>query len=153
MAEALVGVVQNVLIGPWFGGVYDLLLTDQRFLFIFVEKFSIRLKIEPRNPEGYEKESIEVLAARERSSSVLYSSVRTVQQKADNSAHWRELIIEYGSKDGSLRKLRLMLVPSDSDRMHMMSHSDRENKLAPVLMDEEVGLELLLSKAMPGISL
>lgn len=153
MAEALVGVVQNVLIGPWYGGVYDLLLTDRRFLFMFIERFSIKSKLEPRDPEGYRRESVDVLAARERSSQVLYSAVRTVQQRAENSAHWRELIIEYESRDGTLRKLKLMLPPVESQRMHVMAEKEHENKLTPVTTDDEVGLELLLSRAMPGISL
>jgi hypothetical protein len=137
LAEGLVGVVQDVLIGPWYGGVYDLLLTDQRFLLLFVEKFGMKTNFEPRSPESYEKESIDVLASRERSSSILYSAVKTVRQKGENE---------------TLRKLKLMLPPIGSERMHVMSEKDLEKKLAPIKMDEEVGLELLLSKAMPGMT-
>lgn len=152
MAEGLVGVVQDVLIGPWYGGVYDLLLTDQRFLLLFVEKFGMKTNFEPRSPESYEKESIDVLASRERSSSILYSAVKTVRQKGENETHWRGVMIEYESRDGTLRKLKLMLPPIGSERMHVMSEKDLEKKLAPIKMDEEVGLELLLSKAMPGMT-
>ncbi len=153
MAERLVGVIQNVLIGPWYGGVYDLLLTDQRFLLLFVEKFSMKSKFEQRDPGVYGKESVEVLSSRERSSSVLYSAVKTVQQKEEESTHSRVLIIDYISRDGTLRKLRLMLPPIETERMHLMEEKDRESNLTPMAVDEEVGIELLLSKAMPGIAL
>ena len=151
MAEGLVGVIQDVLIGPWYGGVYDLLLTDQRFLLLFIEKFGMKKSFEQRSPENYAKESVDVLASRERSSSILYSAVRAVQQKEENETHWRGLMIEYESRDGTLRKLKLMLPPIEFERIHVMSERDLEKKLTPVKMDAEVGLELLLSKAMPGM--
>jgi hypothetical protein len=151
LAEGLVGVVQDVLIGPWYGGVYDLLLTDQRFLLLFVEKFGMKTKLEPRSPESYAKESVDVLASRERSSSILYSAVKTVRQTEENEMHWRGMIIEYESRDGTLRKLKLMLPPIESERMHVVSEKDFEKRLTPVTMDQEVGLELILSKAMPGM--
>jgi len=152
LAEELVGVVQDVLIGPWYGGVYDLLLTDQRFLLLFVEKFGMKTKFEPRNPESYAKESVDVLASRERSSSILYSAVKAIQQKEESETHWRGLMIDYESRDGTLRRLKLMLPSIESERMHVMSEKNLEKRLTPVDMDEEVGLELLLSKAIPGMA-
>lgn len=116
MAEKKVAVVPDVPLGPWFGEIYDLVLTDRRFLLCFVEKFTTKVKpphTSGRSLEVYDKESIDVLASRDKSISIPYSIVQRIRMKKAlvEEPAWYYLIVHYEDSEGRKGKLKMMLLP------------------------------------------
>ena len=153
MAERLVAAIQDVLIGPWYGEVFDLLLTDQRFLIVFVSKFNMKYGSETRDLSRYAKESMQVLASGEKAISIRYEGVKEIRQKKGPEGGWHYLILTRTSDDGKAKRVKLMMLPQDIPRMYSVVRTESHERLAPLNMDYEEGIELLLKKAMPGIHL
>jgi len=114
MAEKKIAVVPDIPLGPWFGEIYDLMLTDRRFLLCFVGKFTTKTKplhASGRSLEVYDKESIDVLASRDKSISVPYSTVQRIQMKKAlvEKPAWYYLIVHYEDSEGKKGKLKMMI--------------------------------------------
>jgi len=114
MAEKKIAVVPDVPLGPWFGEIYDLVLTDRRFLLCFVEKFTTKTRPHyesGRNLETYDKESFDVLASRDKSISVPYSNVQRIQMKKAlvEKPAWYYLIVHHRDSEGKKSKLKIMI--------------------------------------------
>jgi hypothetical protein len=114
MAEKKIAVVPDVPLGPWFGEIYDLVLTDRRFLLCFVGKFTTLTKplhASGRSLEAYDKESIDVLASRDKSISIPYSTVQRIRMKKAlvEQPAWYYLIVHYEDSDGKKGKLKIMI--------------------------------------------
>ncbi len=114
MAEKKIAVVPDVPLGPWFGEIYDLVLTDRRFLLCFIGKFTTKTKplhASGRSLEVYDRESIDVLASRDKSISILYSTVQRIQMKKAlvEQPAWYYLIVHHEDSEGKKGKLKMML--------------------------------------------
>jgi hypothetical protein len=114
MAEKKFAVIPDVPLGPWFGEIYDIVLTDQRFLLCFVEKFTSKTKhphSSGRSLEAYDKDSIDVLASRDKSISIPYSSVQRIRMKKAlvEQPAWYYLIVHHEDTEGKKGKLKMMI--------------------------------------------
>jgi sporulation protein YlmC with PRC-barrel domain len=114
MVEKKIAVVPDVPLGPWFGEIYDLVLTDRRFLLCFVEKFTTKTKpphASGRSLEAYDKESIDVLASRDKSISIPYSNVQRIRMKKAlvEQPAWYYLIVHHEDSEGKKGKLKMII--------------------------------------------
>ncbi|MEM3049904.1 MAG: hypothetical protein QXT42_04185 [Thermoplasmata archaeon] len=153
MAEKLVGVIQDVLLGPWYGEVYDLLSTDRRFLLLYLQKLKTSYTLEARDLSRLTRESIDVLASSTRSISIEYADVRSIRQREGPIDGSHYLILRYQTDEGKLRKVKLLLLPQKVPTIHLAGRKDGETKLVPVERGYDEGIDLLLSRAIPGISI
>ncbi len=112
MAEKHVSLISKALLAPWFGEVYDIILTDRRFLFVFVEKFGLSNKLDEKpNEDKYVNDDLDSLTAREGSITIPYSSVQRIRMKGvhKNEGGLHYLYLEYNNPDGKKKKLKVLL--------------------------------------------
>ena len=112
MAEKQVGLIAGTLLGPWFGEVYDIILTDRRFVFVFVEKFGLKTRFDENPNEGkYANDSLDSLAAREGTITIPYTSVRHIRMKGvhKNEGGMHYLYLEHTGPDEKKKKLKILL--------------------------------------------
>ncbi len=125
MAETQIGLVRNVLISPWYGALYDILLTDQRLVFVFVEKLTRKTKAffeQPSRWPAYDKVDLKAASAGKGNFSIPLSSI-----------NWCGARSTVGTLGGSIFSVNVFHVVTL--RYHTQAAQNRELKIwliAPV---------------------
>jgi hypothetical protein len=148
--ENCVGVIQQVLVGPEYDKVYDLVLTDKRLILVYLEPYHPKFSTLPvMDARGYLRQSMDELTMRPGNLGLMFWDVKRVETKPSQGSDAYVVIIKYTDSSAVDRKLKIEVYGRVDSYVDLF----REKPDVPtkILEDEnEDNVKTLLTKAFPS---